>query len=136
MSVCLSVCVYLFRFKSRPPSDQPTAPPSSVLGIFGLSPQTTADSIRSYLSPTAQIKNLALIKDRQTGWSKGYAFVYYNSVEEASKVRNEWNNKQIEGRQIRVDFSRTNRPYSPTPGRYMGRDDQRERERERDRDRP
>ena len=61
------------------------------------------------------------VKDRQTGWSKGYAFLYFETVEQATRAKEEWHQKVVDGRQIRVDYSRTARPYSPTPGRYMGR---------------
>ena len=60
----------------------------------------------------------------QTGLSKGYCFAYFDSVAEATAARDALNGTVIEGRQARVDFSRTNRPHSPTPGQYMGREDQ------------
>ena len=31
------------------------------------------------------------------------------------------NDQEIDGRRIRVDFSITKRPHTPTPGVYMGR---------------
>ena len=60
----------------------------------------------------------------QTGLSKGYCFAYFMSVEEATAARDALNGTVIEGRQARVDYSRTTRPHSPTPGQYMGREDQ------------
>lgn len=60
----------------------------------------------------------------QTGLSKGYCFAYFESVEEATAARDALNGTVIEGRQARVDYSRTTRPHSPTPGQYMGREDQ------------
>ena len=71
------------------------------------------------------MKQLILIKDRVTGLSKGYAFVYFDAIDEATAAKTELNAQVIDGRQIRVDYSRTSRPYSPTPGKYMGREDQR-----------
>ena len=61
----------------------------------------------------------------QTGLSKGYCFAYFENTEEATAARDALNGSVIEGRQARVDYSRTNRPHSPTPGQYMGREDQR-----------
>ena len=60
----------------------------------------------------------------QTGLSKGYCFAYFESVQEATAARDALNGTVIDGRQARVDYSRTNRPHSPTPGQYMGREDQ------------
>jgi transformer-2 protein len=37
------------------------------------------------------------------------------------KARDSCNGMRLDGRNIRIDFSLTKCPHSPTPGRYMGR---------------
>jgi RNA recognition motif-containing protein len=57
----------------------------------------------------------------QTGRSRGFAFVYYEHTEDAKAAKDAMNDQEIDGRRIRVDFSITKRPHTPTPGVYMGR---------------
>lgn len=57
----------------------------------------------------------------QTGKSRGFAFVYFESLKDASEAKNECSGMEIDGRRIRVDYSITKRPHTPTPGIYMGR---------------
>jgi len=38
-----------------------------------------------------------------------------------SKAKERANGMELDGRRIRVDFSITKRPHTPTPGIYMGR---------------
>lgn len=42
------------------------------------------------------------------------------SVDEAAKCIEALNGIDLNGRNIRVDFSVTHRPHDPTPGAYMG----------------
>ena len=95
-----------------------------MLGIFNLSSSVSEEKLSAMMEKFGRVKQLMLIKDRLTGLSKGYAFVYYHTIEDATAAKLEMNAQIIEGRQVRVDYSRTSRPYSPTPGRYMGREDQ------------
>ena len=57
----------------------------------------------------------------QTGRSRGFAFVYYESQEDAKAAKEAMCDQEIDGRRIRVDFSITKRAHTPTPGVYMGR---------------
>ena len=57
----------------------------------------------------------------QTGRSRGFGFIYYESVEDAKAAKEAMTDQEIDGRRIRVDFSITRRPHTPTPGVYMGR---------------
>ena len=57
----------------------------------------------------------------QTGRSRGFSFVYFEAAEDAKAAKEAMNDQEIDGRRIRVDFSITKRPHTPTPGVYMGR---------------
>jgi transformer-2 protein len=57
----------------------------------------------------------------QTGRSRGFAFVYYSSKEDARAAKDRCSGMDIDGRRIRVDYSITQRAHTPTPGIYMGR---------------
>lgn len=55
-----------------------------------------------------------VITDRQTGRSKGFAFVTYSSIEEAEKAKEGMNGKFLDGWVIFVDPAKP-REYRPPP---------------------
>ena len=57
----------------------------------------------------------------QTGQSRGFAFIHFESQEDAKAAKEAMSDQEIDGRRIRVDFSITKRAHTPTPGVYMGR---------------
>lgn len=94
--------------------------PSKVLGVFGLSVHTTEDQVHQIFSKFGPIR-MKLVYDTKTGRSRGFCFVYYESTEDARVAKDNCTGMEIDGKRIRVDFSLTARPHSPTPGVYMGR---------------
>ena len=46
-----------------------------------------------------------LVKDGKTGLSRGFAFVHFESVEDAKAAKDAMCDQEIDGRRIRVDFS-------------------------------
>ena len=61
------------------------------------------------------------LRPSQTGRSRGFAFIYFESTEDAQAAKDGMCDQEIDGRRIRVDFSITKRAHTPTPGVYMGR---------------
>jgi len=54
--------------------------------IGGLPPQTTQESLASYLSQYGQITECKVVMDKTTGRSKGYGFVVYSTPLEAQSA--------------------------------------------------
>lgn len=57
----------------------------------------------------------------QTGRSRGFAFCYFESTEDAKIAKEQCSGMEFDGRHIRVDYSITQRAHTPTPGIYMGK---------------
>merc|ERR1711971_1549468 len=51
----------------------------------------------------------------------GFGFINFESAEDAKAAKEAMTDQELDGRRIRVDFSITKRPHTPTPGAYMGR---------------
>ena len=66
------------------------------------------------------IYDTKIIYDATTGNSRGFGFIYFEYLEDAIAARRACNGICLHGRRIRVDYSITRRPHSPTPGVYMG----------------
>ncbi len=56
------------------------------LYVGNLSYDTTEDEIRNLFAQAGTVSEVALIKDRDTGTSKGFAFVTMSSQDEAKKA--------------------------------------------------
>ncbi|XP_035705175.1 transformer-2 protein homolog alpha isoform X7 [Folsomia candida] len=95
--------------------------PNKCLGVFGLSLRTTERDLKEVFSRYGPIDECTVVIDAQTGRSRGFAFIYFESMEDAKAAKESCNGIEIDGRRIRVDFSITQRAHTPTPGIYMGK---------------
>ncbi|CAJ0577181.1 unnamed protein product, partial [Mesorhabditis spiculigera] len=98
--------------------DEPA--PSRCLGVFGLSRYTTEEVLRDVFGIYGRIEKVDLIKDRPTGESRGFGFIYFDKLEEATEAKERLTGTTVDGKELRVDYSMTKRAHSPTPGEYMG----------------
>jgi len=94
---------------------------NTCLGVFGLSLETTERELERQFSRFGPLSRVQVVLDGQTGQSRGFAFVYFENLEDARNAKEEMCDKDLDGRRIRVDYSLTKRPHTPTPGCYMGR---------------
>ncbi len=79
---------------------------STRLFVGNLSYQTTEDELRQLFSGVANVSSVSLISERDSGRSKGFAFVEMATPEDAQKAIDELNGKSLDGRTIRVDLAR------------------------------
>ena len=92
------------------------ASPNSVIGVFGHSEDTTESDLEELFSPFGEVKRVNLIFDRETGRFKCFAFVYFESVQSASRALKEKNETELRGSLIRIDFSATVRTHFSRDG--------------------
>ncbi|XP_066517087.1 transformer-2 protein homolog beta isoform X5 [Hoplias malabaricus] len=95
--------------------------PNCCLGVFGLSLYTTERDLREVFSKYGPLSSVSIVYDQQSRRSRGFAFVYFENKEDSKEAKERANGMELDGRRIRVDFSITQRPHTPTPGIYMGR---------------
>jgi len=95
--------------------------PNNCLGVFGLSLYTTERELEKEFGKFGPLEKLNVVLDGKTGRSRGFAFVTFEKVEDATEARNAMADSELDGKKIRVDFSITKRAHTPTPGVYMGR---------------
>ncbi len=76
------------------------------LYVGNLSYQTTEDELSSLFTQVGTVNDVALIKDRDTGSSKGFAFVTMSSEEEANKAIEQFNGKSMGERELTVNIAR------------------------------
>ncbi len=73
------------------------------LYVGNLSYKTTEDDLRTLFSDSGTVISIALIKDRATGRSKGFAFVELSSQSEAEQAKKDLDGKMVGDREIKVN---------------------------------
>lgn len=76
------------------------------LYVGNLSYSTTEDDLRALFSQAGAVASVALIKDRDTGKSKGFAFVEMGTQAEAQKAITMFNGFKMETRTLVVNLAR------------------------------
>ncbi|KAH6626009.1 hypothetical protein B0J18DRAFT_129037 [Chaetomium sp. MPI-SDFR-AT-0129] len=75
----------------------------SKLFIGGLAWHTDEVTLRQKFEEFGAVDEAVVVKDRDTGRSRGFGFVRYTNEEDAQNAISSMNNVEFDGRQIRVD---------------------------------
>ena len=76
------------------------------LYVGNLSYTTTEDDLRTLFAKAGEVASVALIKDRDTGNSKGFAFVEMNTQVEAEKAISMLNGAVVGDRELKVNLAK------------------------------
>ncbi len=90
------------------------------LYVGNLSYTTTEEDLRALFAQAGAVASVALIKDRDTGKSKGFAFVEMGTQAEAQKAITMFNAFKLENRPLVVNMARP-REERPSGGGGGGR---------------
>ena len=85
------------------------------LYVGNLSYETSESDLRSLFSQSGTVNEVVLIKDRDTGSSKGFGFVTMNSQDEANRAIQQFNGHSLGSRELKVNIAR---PREERPRRY------------------
>lgn len=93
------------------------------LYVGNLSYSTTEEDLRSLFGQAGTVVSVSLIKDRDTGRSKGFAFVEMGSQSEAEQAIKLLNGMRVGEREIKVNIARPpeERSFSRFDARGGGR---------------
>ena len=88
------------------------------LYVGNLSYDTLDDDLRTLFAENGNVVSCEVMIDRQTGRSKGFAFVEMGSQDDANKAIESCNGKSFQGRELNVNEARarTERPAQPFYG--------------------
>lgn len=82
------------------------------LYVGNLSFATTEEELREYFSQAGTPDSVAIIIDRMTGRSRGFAFVEMATDEEASHAVETLDGKELKGRPLKINEARGREPRS------------------------
>lgn len=92
----------------------------SKLYVGNLAYSTNEDAIRTLFEQAGTVTAVDIIKDRDTGNSKGFAFVQMGSQEEAENAIRMLNGSRLDNREIRVSIARPREERGEGGGGYRG----------------
>jgi RNA recognition motif-containing protein len=90
------------------------------LYVGNLSYNTTEESLRAAFAKAGTVVSVDIIKDRDSGRMKGFAFVTMNSDEDAQNAIKILNEKMLDDRAIKVNVARP-REERPQRSNYRSR---------------
>jgi len=73
------------------------------LYVGNLSFRTTSDELREAFAAVGTVESASVIEDRDTGRSRGFAFVEMATAEEAAAAIEQFNGKEFGGRNLTVN---------------------------------
>ena len=79
---------------------------SAKLFVGNLSPDTTSDELNALFSEVGGVDSCQVITDRDTGRSKGFAFIGMNSKEAADAAKEKFDGQDLHGRPLKVNDAR------------------------------
>ena len=79
---------------------------STRLYVGNLSFRTTSDELREVFSQAGEVENATVVEDRDTGRSRGFGFVEMATAEGAAAAIEQFNGKDLGGRNLTVNEAR------------------------------
>jgi RNA recognition motif-containing protein len=76
---------------------------STKLYVGNLAFQTTSQELQQLFGQAGTVQSASVVEDRDTGRSRGFAFVEMSSQEEANSAIEQFNGKEVGGRSLKVN---------------------------------
>ncbi|MFM8321644.1 MAG: RNA recognition motif domain-containing protein [Chloroflexota bacterium] len=92
----------------------------SKLYVGNLPYATSEGDLEAMFGQAGTVKSVQIVKDRDTGRSKGFGFVEMSSQEEAEKAISMFNGREVSGRALTVNVARPKEERSGGGGGYGG----------------
>lgn len=91
---------------------------SMKLYVGGLAYSVTDKELETLFAEHGKVTSAVVIKDRDSGESKGFGFVEMDDAKEAQNAIQQLNAKEINGRSITVNQARPQEDRRPTGGSF------------------
>ncbi|KAK9938332.1 hypothetical protein M0R45_015079 [Rubus argutus] len=83
------------------------------LFISGLNKRTTSEGLHKAFSAFGEVVQARVVTDRVSGFSKGFGFVRYSTLEDAAKGKQGMDGQFLDGWVIFAEYARPRQPTSP-----------------------
>ena len=79
---------------------------SKKLYVGNLAFQTTSQDLQDLFAQAGTVESASVVEDRDTGQSRGFAFVEMSTDDEAASAIEQFNGKEVGGRALKVNEAR------------------------------
>lgn len=86
--------------------------------IANLSRNVKEEEVREKFNQFGKIKSITVVKDHQTNEPRGFAFITYETKKESELAIKEMNDKEMEGRILKVEAAKRKGPREPRKGHF------------------
>lgn len=93
---------------------------STKLYVGNLSFKTTSDELQELFAQAGTVQSARVAEDRETGRSRGFAFVEMSTNEEAAAAIEQFNGKDLAGRLLKVNEAKPREDRGGSGGRNFG----------------
>ena len=93
---------------------------STKLYVGNLAFQTTSQELEQLFGAAGTVQSASVVEDRDTGRSRGFAFVEMSSEEEATAAIAQFNGKEVGGRALTVNEAKPRENRGGGGGRGFG----------------
>jgi RNA recognition motif-containing protein len=93
---------------------------STKLYVGNLAFQTTSEDLQQLFAQAGTVESANIVEDRDTGRSRGFAFVEMSTQEEATAAIQQFNGKEVGGRALTVNEARPRENRGGGGGRSFG----------------
>lgn len=88
--------------------------------VGNLSYQTTEDELQAAFAAYGTVERVSIVRDRDTGQPRGFAFVEMANSDDATKAIQSLNGRELNGRAMNVNEARPREERSGGGGRFGG----------------
>ena len=93
---------------------------SMKLYVGNLAFSTSNQDLQDLFAQAGTVQSASIVEDRDTGRSRGFAFVEMSSNEEGAAAISQFNGKEVGGRALKVNEAKPREPRSGGSGRNFG----------------
>lgn len=93
---------------------------STKLYVGNLAFGTTSQQLEEIFAKAGTVQSASVVEDRDTGRSRGFAFVEMSTNEEAAAAIEQFNGKEIDGRALKVNEAKPRENRGGSGGRKFG----------------
>jgi cold-inducible RNA-binding protein len=93
---------------------------STKLYVGNLAFQTTSQELQELFTQAGTVESASVVEDRDTGRSRGFAFVEMSTQDEANSAIEQFNGKEIGGRALKVNEAKPRENRNGGSGRGFG----------------
>ncbi len=93
---------------------------STKLYVGNLSFETSSENLQQIFAEAGTVESASVVEDRETGRSRGFGFVEMSSKEEGDAAISQFDGKEVNGRNLKVNAAKPRENRNDARSKYNG----------------